>query len=267
MLSKSKQPQYEREAFFPFLGAGRRPGARRSRARGAGPEHARTVPNCYLTGTGTGTGTGCATLPPLHVTCALCSAPLAAGVYCTSPTSKQMRRKRSTALHTPPWALARLAARGCAAYYKARASSCRPERRACCLPCLAFACQSNPVLHLLGRLVAGQSSGASFDSSAVAGCLSSQLARRLVAPPGREGVCVCLADRDRIREIEREAMDDAERSQAPPESCVDWRGRPCRPRHGGMRAAAFVLGACVRFRCLSGSPFLPGDGLLLLLCS
>uniref|UniRef100_A0A804NM67 Protein NRT1/ PTR FAMILY 4.3 n=1 Tax=Zea mays TaxID=4577 RepID=A0A804NM67_MAIZE len=36
-------------------------------------------------------------------------------------------------------------------------------------------------------------------------------------------------------------MDDAERSQAPPESCVDWRGRPCRPRHGGMRAAAFVL--------------------------
>jgi hypothetical protein len=35
MLSKSKQPQYEREAFFPFLGAGRRPGARRSRARGA----------------------------------------------------------------------------------------------------------------------------------------------------------------------------------------------------------------------------------------
>jgi hypothetical protein len=124
-------------------------GAERAGRGGAGTRAHYAQPNCYLTGTGTGTGTGCATLPPLHVTCALCSAPLAAGVYCTSPTSKQMRRKRSTALHTPPWALARLAARGCAAYYKARASSCRPERRACCLPCLAFACQSNPVLHLL----------------------------------------------------------------------------------------------------------------------
>jgi hypothetical protein len=43
-------------------------------------------------------------------------------------------------------------------------------------------------------------------------------------------------------------MDDAERSlqlQAP-ESSVDWRGRPChQQRHGGMRAAVFILGGWV----------------------
>jgi len=40
---------------------------------------------------------------------------------------------------------------------------------------------------------------------------------------------------------------DVEMSCAAPEAAVsvDWRGRPCRPRrHGGMRAAVFVLGAC-----------------------
>ena len=26
------------------------------------------------------------------------------------------------------------------------------------------------------------------------------------------------------------------------ENTVDWRGRPSKPKHGGMRAAAFVLG-------------------------
>lgn len=26
------------------------------------------------------------------------------------------------------------------------------------------------------------------------------------------------------------------------ESFVDWRGRPCKPNHGGMNAAIFVLG-------------------------
>lgn len=32
-------------------------------------------------------------------------------------------------------------------------------------------------------------------------------------------------------------------AQATPAVAVDWRGRPCHPRnHGGMRAAAFVLG-------------------------
>ncbi|CAD6265849.1 unnamed protein product [Miscanthus lutarioriparius] len=36
-------------------------------------------------------------------------------------------------------------------------------------------------------------------------------------------------------------MDDAERSLQAPESSVDWRGRPCRQRHGGMRAAVFIL--------------------------
>nr|CAB3484590.1 unnamed protein product [Digitaria exilis] len=40
-------------------------------------------------------------------------------------------------------------------------------------------------------------------------------------------------------------MDDVESHAAPGAAavCVDWRGRPCRPeRHGGMRAAVFVLG-------------------------
>jgi hypothetical protein len=49
---------------------------------------------------------------------------------------------------------------------------------------------------------------------------------------------------------------DVEMSCAAPEAAavpVDWRGRPCRPRrHGGMRAAVFVLGACaVRVLLLS----------------
>jgi hypothetical protein len=34
-------------------------------------------------------------------------------------------------------------------------------------------------------------------------------------------------------------------SSPPPDAAVDWRGRPCEPRrHGGMRAAVFVLGEC-----------------------
>jgi hypothetical protein len=43
-------------------------------------------------------------------------------------------------------------------------------------------------------------------------------------------------------------MDVESRAGAPEAAAVavDWRGRPCRPqRHGGMRAAVFVLGACV----------------------
>jgi hypothetical protein len=52
---------------------------------------------------------------------------------------------------------------------------------------------------------------------------------------------------------------DVEMSCAAPEAAavpVDWRGRPCRPRrHGGMRAAVFVLGAsAVRVLLLSLLP-------------
>jgi hypothetical protein len=40
---------------------------------------------------------------------------------------------------------------------------------------------------------------------------------------------------------------------------VDWKGRPCDPlKHGGMKAAVFVLGSCESFFSSLGSKVLFG---------
>lgn len=49
-----------------------------------------------------------------------------------------------------------------------------------------------------------------------------------------------------IRKLKRDSM--LSENNIVEETAVDWRGRPCKPdKHGGMSAAAFVLGIFLLF--------------------